>query len=155
MFWKLLILFCTIPFVELALLLWLGQHMGWLATLGLVLVTGTLGAILAKQQGWRCVTRIQEELRAGEMPSTSLVDGLLIIIAATLLLTPGLITDTFGFTLLVPQSRAWVRRRLSNYFRHRIQWNVVTPGGRSQPSHDEREEYVVDVTSQPVGNQRD
>ncbi len=147
--WKLLLLFCTVPIIELALLLWIGEHMGWLATLALVLVTGTAGAMLARHQGWRCITRIQQELKSGETPSATLVDGLLIIIAGALLLTPGLLTDVFGFSLLIPWTRHWVRRRLSGYFRSRVQWQVV-PGGRSSATSEDSQPYIVDVPSKPL-----
>lgn len=110
MFLRLLLLFTVVPLVELTLLVYLGQEVGLWPTIALVLGTGILGAWLAKLQGLLVLRQVQGELARGRLPTDALVDGALILVAGTLLLTPGLITDLWGFVLLVPPGRALARR---------------------------------------------
>lgn len=117
---RLLALFTIVPFIELALLIWIGRHMGLPATLALVVGTGFLGAALARHEGLRCLRRIQEQLTAGQLPADSLLDGLLILVAGALLITPGVLTDMLGFALLLPPFRRVVKRYLKLRFQARI-----------------------------------
>jgi UPF0716 protein FxsA len=117
MFPKLLVLFIGLPLLELAILVKLGEVIGFWPTIGVVIVTGILGASLARAQGFMVYTRIQSELAAGRIPAGGLVDGLLILIGGIVLLTPGLLTDLFGFALLIPWMRVifkgWLQRKFS------------------------------------------
>ena len=106
MFLRLLLLFTVVPLVELFILVELGSIVGVLPTVGLVVLTGALGAWLARWQGLSVLRRLSTDLEQGRMPADVLIDGLLILIAGAVLLTPGLITDALGFFLLVPQGRA-------------------------------------------------
>jgi UPF0716 protein FxsA len=117
----LVILFTIIPLVELTLLIIIGQHVGVIYTILMLLVTGLLGAWFARQQGFYVITRIQMEISQGRMPTDSLLDGLLVFTGALLLITPGLLTDVAGFTLLVPFSRAVIRKRLRQVIQQRMQ----------------------------------
>ena len=110
MFLRLLLLFTVVPLIELFLLVKLGTMIGIGATVLIVICTGILGAWLARWQGLGVLRRLTEDLNKGRLPADALIDGLLILIAGAVLLTPGLITDAFGFLLLVPQGRAVVRR---------------------------------------------
>jgi UPF0716 protein FxsA len=110
MFLRLLLLFTVVPLVELFLLVKLGTVVGVGPTIALVIFTGVLGAWLARQQGLGVLRRLRAELEAGRLPAGALIDGLLILVAGAVLLTPGLLTDALGFVLLVPPSRAVVRR---------------------------------------------
>ncbi len=123
----LIVLFVTIPLAELALLVWVGGQVGLAATVALVIVTGILGASLARSQGLATLARFQRRLAAGELPHQDLVEGILILVAGAVLLTPGLITDVAGFLLLVPVVRGAVRRWLVARFSARMV--LVTPGG--------------------------
>ena len=125
MFFYLLILFISMPLLEIALLLRVGEWLGFSATLALVIVTGILGASLARWQGGRQLHLIQTELQQGRAPGAPLIDGVLILIAGIVLLTPGLITDLCGFFLLVPPGRALVRNGLRRYFEKRIVTNAT------------------------------
>ncbi len=107
---RLLLLFIVLPTVELALLIELGRRIGTLETLGLIVVTGAVGAAMARSQGLRVLSRVREEISAGAMPASSLLDGVLILLAAALLVTPGILTDAFGFLCLVPGFRTLVKR---------------------------------------------
>ncbi len=120
MFFRLLLLFTVVPLVELALLLEIGQLVGLPATLALVFGTGVLGAWLARREGLRALTRVQKETAAGRLPADALLDGLLILIAGAVLLTPGLLTDVAGFLLLIPATRQAVRRGVADRLRKRF-----------------------------------
>ena len=113
---KLFLAFTIIPVVEIYLLIQIGTIFGALTSIALVIVTGFLGAYLARIQGLQTLFRIQESLREGQMPSRELLDALLIGIAGLVLLTPGFLTDAFGFLLLIPTTRTaikqWLHRQI-------------------------------------------
>jgi UPF0716 family protein affecting phage T7 exclusion len=119
MLW-LLLLFTVLPMVELALLIQIGKVMGVWATIAVVLLTGMLGWWLARREGLRTWVRIQSELSQGRLPGNHLVDALLILGAGVLLVTPGVLTDTVGFLLLIPPVRALARNALKKRFQARI-----------------------------------
>lgn len=134
---RLLILFTVVPLVELTLLFWVADHTNWAMTLLLVVGTAILGGWLARREGIRCWREFQERLARGEMPTDYIVGGLLVLIAGALLVTPGLITDTIGFLLLFPPSRAVVVRRVVR----RLKVHMATPPhgefGQSREPEDE------------------
>jgi len=117
MFLRLLLLFTLVPLIELYILLMMGRYLGPIPTIGLVIVTGILGAALAKSQGTRAFERVRREMQAGQMPTEALLDGLLIFVAGAVLLTPGLLTDLTGFFLLLPAGRQAVRRAVASRIR--------------------------------------
>jgi len=121
MFLRLLLAFTLVPLIELYLLLMMGRYLGPLPTIGLVVVTGILGAALAKSQGTRAFERVQREMQAGQMPAEALLDGLLIFVAGAVLLTPGLLTDLTGFFLLMPAGRRVVRQAVASRIRQRFE----------------------------------
>ena len=112
MFARLLVLFVVVPLVELYLLYRIALLTNFPTTVGLVLFTGILGAWLAKQQGLSTLHRIQRSLGEGNVPGDALLDGAMILFASALLLTPGVLTDLFGFSLLFPPCRVIYRRYL-------------------------------------------
>lgn len=118
---RLMILFIAVPLIELALLIRVGQWLGVLATVLIVLVTGVAGAALARREGLRTLWRIQADLRAGRFPMGRLLDGVMILFAGGLLLTPGLLTDVVGLSMLVPASRAWLKRRVADRVRRLVE----------------------------------
>ena len=113
---KLFLAFTIIPIIEIFLLIEIGSMFGALTAVTLVILTGFLGAFLARMQGLKTLYRIQESLREGRMPSGELLDALLIVIAGLVLLTPGFLTDSAGFLLLIPATRNfikyWLRRQI-------------------------------------------
>ena len=113
---KLFLAFTIIPIIEIYLLIEIGSMFGALTAVTLVILTGFLGAFLARMQGLQTLYRIQESLREGRMPSGELLDALLIIIAGLVLLTPGFLTDSAGFLLLIPATRNsikyWLRSQI-------------------------------------------
>ncbi len=94
-----------VPLLELYLLIRVGDVIGVWPTVALVVFTGALGAFLTRLEGLRVLRRVQTELQHGRAPTADLLDGLLVVIAGAVLLTPGLITDAVGFFLLVPPGR--------------------------------------------------
>ena len=116
MLFKLFLAFTIIPIIEIYLLIEIGTIFGVLTAITLVILTGFLGAFLARMQGLQTLYRIQESLREGRMPSGELLDALLIVIAGLVLLTPGFLTDSAGFLLLIPATRNsikyWLRRQI-------------------------------------------
>lgn len=138
---KLFLLLTVVPLVELMILLRIGAWLGWLPTLGLVVATGLLGAILTRREGLKAVSRINQELDRGEMPTSAMADGVLILLAGVVLITPGVLTDICGFALLIPPMRRWIKRRLARYWRGRI---VVH--GLNFDDPDATHDDFVDVT---------
>jgi UPF0716 protein FxsA len=118
---RLLLLFVLVPLLELAILIRLGNLIGFWATIAIVVVTGTIGALLAKSQGLQVLAAIRTDLASGRMPTDRLLDGLLILVGGAVLLTPGLLTDVAGLMLLLPFTRnrmkRGVRRRLEGMAR--------------------------------------
>jgi len=132
---RLVLLLTIVPFVELVILLKLADRFSWGATLGLVVLTGVVGAWLARREGIKAFSRIQADLARGEMPADAMIDGVLILAAGLLLITPGLLTDLCGFALLIAPVRRGVRRRLAASFRARIV--TIRYDAEEASSHDE------------------
>lgn len=120
MFFRLLLLFTVVPALELILLIQLGRHVGFWPTAALVLGTGVVGAWLARREGIKVLRAVSTEMAEGRMPTDHLLDGLLILIAGAVLLTPGLLTDAAGFILLIPGGRRMIRRILSEAISKRM-----------------------------------
>ena len=112
-FGYLLLLFVTVPLVELFLLIKLFTVIGFPFTIGLVLLTGLIGYTLAKWQGLEVVQSIHNEIQEGRMPTDKMMDGVMILFAAGVLLTPGVLTDIAGFLLLTPRFRVQVKKWLA------------------------------------------
>lgn len=126
MFARLLILFTVVPLVELALLIKLGNVIGLWPTIFIVIATGVLGAALARSQGTRTVSAIRAELAQGRAPTESLINGLLILVGGVVLLTPGLLTDLLGFSLLIPFTRNWFKKELRGRLRKYVEKNSAS-----------------------------
>lgn len=109
-------LFVAVPWVEIVLLLWVWRVLGPVETIVLVLGTGVLGAALARRQGTKAWAQVRAALRQGRLPSKELFDGLCVLCAGILLVTPGLLTDSIGFMLLIPSFRDLLRRKLVSRF---------------------------------------
>lgn len=106
------LVFIVTPVVELGLLLWVGAQIGPLGAFALVLLTGVLGASLARQQGFSVLAQLAEDSRKGVPPADRIAEGVLILVGGLLLLTPGLITDAAGFALVIPPTRRWLAPRV-------------------------------------------
>jgi UPF0716 protein FxsA len=104
----LLLLFVGVPLLELYLLIQVGSKIGALATIGLSILTGVLGTLLVRVQGFSVLLRVRGMLDRGEVPALEVLDGAVLLIAGIMLLLPGFITDALGFLLLIPPLRRWL-----------------------------------------------
>jgi len=150
----LVLLFIVVPIAELFVIIKVGELIGVVPTLVLLLADALLGSMLLKHQGRGAWRRFNAALAARRFPGREVADGVLIVIGGTLLLTPGFITDVFGLFLLVPPTRALARRALKRLMIGRF--GVVgvgggpgpfagAPGG-GRPSRD----YDFDATAEEV-----
>lgn len=117
MFFVLLLLFFTVPLVEIYVLLEVGGVIGALPTIALVVLTALIGAGLIRAQGLATLGRVQQELERGELPAVGIIEAALLLVAGALLLTPGFLTDTIGFLILVPPLRRWA---IQSFLAHRL-----------------------------------
>lgn len=123
---RLFLLFTITTLVEMVLLIQLGKWMGVAPTLALVVITGLVGAWLARREGTRALGAIRQQLAAGQMPTDGLLDGIAVLIAGAFLLTPGVLTDVAGFLLLVPAARAPMKAAIKRQFRSAIERGVAS-----------------------------
>ncbi|MGE0267185.1 MAG: FxsA family protein [Candidatus Omnitrophota bacterium] len=109
MFPYLIILFTVLPAIELLILIEVGSHIGALNTILLIIVTGVVGASLARMQGFIVLNKIKASLERGQLPSAELLDGLMILTGGIVLLTPGFVSDVIGLFLLIPVTRSIIK----------------------------------------------
>jgi UPF0716 protein FxsA len=114
-------IFIVIPLIEFALLIEIGRRLGTLETLLLIFGTGVVGAYLARLEGFRILYSIRRDLDRGQVPTEHVFDGVLVLAAGIVLITPGLLTDIAGLLLLFPLTRRpvklFLRRRLESRVR--------------------------------------
>jgi UPF0716 protein FxsA len=162
----LLLLFIVVPLVELFVIIEVGQAIGVWPTIGLLFLDSILGAVLLRSQGRTVWRRFNEALSAGRVPHREVFDGAMVIFGGALLLTPGFVTDIFGLLLLIPPTRALIRRFLGRLFVGRVAlgprvayWGYGRyrdrPGTRRQPGpgpSPDRTPYDVEGTARGVGD---
>ncbi|HSH28432.1 MAG TPA: FxsA family protein [Thiohalobacter sp.] len=113
----LLLLFLTVPLVEIYFLIKVGGWIGAVPTVFMVVFTAVLGALLLRHQGFSTLQRLQLSMTRGELPAVEMLEGVVLVISGALLLTPGFFTDALGFLGLIPPLRqalirAWIARQL-------------------------------------------
>ncbi len=139
---KFILGFSLIALAEMATFVWVGSQIGFGWALGLALITALLGGFLVQRAGVSTFGRIRSELRQGRLPGRGLTDAAAILVSGAFLISPGFITDTLGFLLLVPAVRGLVHRTLSTRLSPRV--SVFIPGSwrvrRDQPDGE-----VIDV----------
>lgn len=150
MFLRILLLLTIVPAVELFLLLQIGSWLGPTSTFLLILITGIVGAALAKREGLGVLTRLQEEMRQGMPPGSRLVEGVLVLVGGLLLITPGVFTDLVGFLLIAPPTRRLAAARAVDALSARFEFHATgldgaglggvppTPGERHRPAEPHR-----------------
>ena len=123
MLWKLFLAFTLIPVSEIYILITIGGQIGILPSIALVILTGIVGASLARSQGLQTLGRIRDSFQQGLVPGEELLNALLIAIAGIVLLTPGFLTDAAGLFLLIPATRTlcreWLKRRIELVYAQR------------------------------------
>jgi UPF0716 protein FxsA len=128
----LLILFIALPIAEIYVIVQVGQAIGILPTLAILLLDGFVGAALARSQGQTAWARFNRAFSEGRVPARETFDGAMIILGGALLLAPGFITDVVGFGLLIPPTRALLRGGVARLARRRVAfaWTIASPPRR-------------------------
>ena len=142
--WILLGLLIGVPLIEIYLFVELGGLIGTWPTIGLVVLTAIAGSIMLRAQGRRVLARAQEKIRRGEPPVSDLLDGIGLLLAGALLLTPGFLTDGVGFALLLPGARQWLAARLWSAMQARGSVHVGGFGSGFERHEHERRDTVID-----------
>ncbi|MGI9480149.1 MAG: FxsA family protein [Hyphomicrobiaceae bacterium] len=171
----LFILFIAMPFVEIALLIKLGEILGFWQTIGIVVVTAIVGAYVLQAQGAATLRRVSQSMTSGEPPIKPVVDGFFLAISGAFLLTPGVVTDAIGLLLLVPPVRHAIARwgfgrlvKSANFTVHTYQSgegpegpgagadprSASQPGPRSGPRPGPRDNSVIDAEYEEVKNKK-
>ncbi len=102
---KFLLLFIAVPLIEMVVLIKVGQQIGALPTIALVILTAVIGIALLKQQGIAMLNRANWKLNQGQIPAREMAEGIVLAVGGALLLTPGFVTDALGFICILPGSR--------------------------------------------------
>ena len=162
----LVLLFIVVPILELYVLIQIGSAIGILPTIALLILDSVLGAALMRSQGRAVWMRFNRTLAEGRVPGREVVDGVLVIFGGALLLTPGFLTDILGLILLLPPTRALVRKAIVAQFGGRIMSTAATGAqqrmgrmftyetGRRPPAGASADEDVVEGTAQDVTPRR-
>jgi UPF0716 protein FxsA len=140
----LILVFIVVPIAELYVIFKIGDSIGWLPTLALLVIDSVAGWWLLRSQGRTVWQRFQATMEAGRIPHREVFDGVLVIFGGAFLLTPGFITDIFGFLLLLPPTRSVIRRFLIRRGGRMFGFSVAT-GRRSTPPA--RQDWDVEGTA--------
>ena len=146
MFVKLLMLFTIVPVVELYILVKVGQEIGTMNTVALIIITGIAGASFAKSQGAQIISKIRSALNQGQMPGKELLQGAMILSGGILLLTPGFLTDLLGLSMLIPFTRKLYADMTLAYFKKKFQtgqWHYSTYNGTVFTENNENDEEII------------
>lgn len=132
-----------LPLLEIAGFIVVGQQIGVLATIALIIFTTVLGTVLLRVQGFGLMTRVREIMEAGGVPGRELVHGFMILVAGVLLVLPGFITDIMGLLLFIPAVRdiAW------NFLRQRV---IIVGEGQDFTARNSRQQSdkIIDLDAQ-------
>ena len=139
---KLFRLFLTVPLVEIYFLIQIGDEIGAGFTIFMVVLTALIGAALVRYQGVTTLARAQKELINNRMPAMEVIEGAFLLAAGALLLTPGFVTDTLGFLLLISPLR-------QNLIRRFLQARVV-PNATGSEQGTQGEKRVIDIEYKDV-----
>ena len=144
MFFYLFLLFIVLPLVEILILVKIGMVTSFWVPIAIVVVTGVVGTALARREGWKVLERMREDVRTGQMPADSLIDGFLVLLAGVLFVLPGVLTDVVGIVLLFPPTRSLIKRGVAAWFKRNVDVHVErirggywpSSGGATAPEHD-------------------
>jgi len=147
---RLFLLFTVVPLVELYLLIAIGRVLGPGPTIALVLLTGALGAWFARLEGARVIRRWQEAMARQQLPKDGVIDGFLIFVGGILLITPGILTDIAGLSMVMPPTRRVIAGWVRGWFERQIaagRVQVYAPGYGGAPR---RPQDVIDVEGEVI-----
>lgn len=156
MFGRLLLLFVVVPIIELSLLVRLGEYIGFWPTVGIIFLTGTAGSFFARREGFSVWKRLNDRLASGQLPGQEIMDGVLILLAGALLITPGVLTDIVGFLALLPPSRRLIGTYVQKRLRQSMQNGNIRVGfGGFGPSPNTQRPNAPEPNQQWGGTARD
>lgn len=110
----------SVPIIEIWILIEIGNQIGALPTIAMIVLTASIGLSLLKRQGLSTLITARQRLENGALPASELVNGVMLAIGGALLLTPGFVTDGFGFLLMFPKTRSLILQKFLNRFRDKI-----------------------------------
>ena len=149
MFRLLFVLFIIIPIIEISVLMQVGELLGMWPTIGIVILSAWIGAKYVRQQGIATLQSVQTKMAQGEMPSSEIVTGLMLLVAGVLLVTPGFVTDIFGLSLLVPS----IRHAIATFVQKHLKVNTHVAGNHAGASFYTGNTYENDELSQPSSSE--
>ncbi len=141
---KLFLLFALLPIIEIAILVNVGDLIGGWNTVGIVIFTAFVGAFLVRQQGVSTLMQAQQKMQAGQVPGQEMAEGLLLVVAGVLLVTPGFVTDGLGFLFCLPFTRPIIARALIKNFPMKVVTGQQQSYGQPSP-FDQRPPQGGDV----------
>ena len=142
--------FLTIPLIEVWILLQIADLAGLLNTIGLLILTSIIGALLVRREGISVFRKAKNEITQGQMPEKQILDGFLILLGGVLMLTPGFFTDIIGFLLLFPPTRLLLRTVVIKRLNSRISNpNSYIRNGRVQWVYSERKDETIEILESP------
>jgi UPF0716 protein FxsA len=122
---RLFILFTVVPVIEIYLIIKMGDLIGPLPTVLLLLAISLAGAWLVRSQGFHLLRRIRYELAQGRLPAVELLDGAMLLVGGVLLLTPGFFTDFLGLFFLIPGTRGFIKQFVALWLQRRLDPGTV------------------------------
>ncbi len=146
----LVVVFVVVPLAELFVLIQVGGQIGALPTIAILVADSILGSLLLRSQGREAWRRFNAALAAGRPPAREVLDGGLVIFGGAFLITPGFLTDLVGLALLLPPTRALVRRALVGHFSRRAVVGVAAAAGRRRSRARAAPQQPYDVEGNAV-----
>ena len=136
------IIFIIIPFLELMIFAAVSDHIGIVTALGLAFLTAITGGAIVKHQGLNTIAQARSSMNRGTLPTTALFDGLCLVAAGALLITPGFLTDVVGFSLLIPSLR--------NALRHLIKTHTTWHAHTQNPQNRSHDDTIIDIEYEDI-----
>lgn len=149
------LLFIIIPLVELYLIITVGEYIGALWTVILVLATAVVGVRLLRYQGMSTLARAQRNMAQGTLPAMEMMEGVVLAVGGVLLITPGFLTDTLGFLCLIPVTRKWLIQMIASNMTVRTTGRFHSGSSGFEQTHQPRQgETFYKSPNQPKNGQK-
>ena len=149
----LLLLFIGVPLIEIAVFIQVGDLIGLWSTISVVILTAIIGTALLRQQGFSTLMRAQASMNEGRLPTNEIFDGVCLVLAGALLLTPGFVTDTLGFLLFFPPFRTFLRSKTGGIIKNNahihMSMNGQSPHKPHSP-HAPKDSPIIDADFEDV-----
>lgn len=143
-------LFIAVPFIEILIFMAVGDQVGFLNTLFLAFLTAVIGGLIVQQQGLQTILAIKNALHHGNLPLREFFDGLCLVAAGAMLITPGFLTDVIGFSLLVPAVRAIIRKLIASHTTWFMTGGDPDMSAQQQPHHQHGAGDIIDAEFEEI-----